>query len=111
MLSPGIVVTDSKNLYDRMDKDTPTIKGEEKRATMEALALKDSATDSGTMIRWVHSDAQLVNSLTKPTEKGQIHLYFQMGQKWRIVYDEKMKSARRRKAVLSVADMNSGPAD
>ena len=111
MLSPGIVVTDSKNLYDRLDKDTPTIKGEEKRATIEALALKDSATDSGTMIRWVHSDAQLGNSLTKPTEKGQIHLYFQMGQKWRIVYDEKMKSARRRKAVLSVADMNSGPAD
>ena len=98
-LSPGIVVTDSKNLYDRLDKDTPTIKGEEKRATIEALALKDSSEESGTELRWVHSDAQLGNSLTKPTEKGQLQLFFKLGQRWRIVYDENMRSAGRRKAV------------
>ena len=98
-LSPGIVVTDSKNLYDRLDKDTPTIKGEEKRATIEALALKDSSEESGTELRWVHSDAQLGNSLTKPTEKGQLQLFFKLGQRWRIVYDENMRSARKRKAV------------
>eukprot|EP00435_Cladocopium_sp_Y103_P060542 s1303_g22.t1 len=96
--SPGIVVTDSKKLYDRLDRDTPTVKGEEKRATIEALALKDSCNDTGTMLRWVHSDAQLGNSFTKPTEKSQINLFLQLGQSWKIVYDEKMQSARKRKS-------------
>ena len=97
-LTPGITITDSKNLYDKINTDSPTVKGEEKRSTIEALALKDSSTESGTMLRWVHSDAQLANSLTKPSEKQQLLLFFQLNQSWRIIYDEQMKSARRRKA-------------
>jgi hypothetical protein len=97
-LTPGITITDSKNLSDKINTDSPTVKGEEKRSTIEALALKDSSTESGTMLRWVHSDAQLANSLTKPLEKQQLLLFFQLNQSWRIIYDEQMKSARRRKA-------------
>lgn len=93
-----MVVTDSKNLYDRLDRDSPTVKGEEKRPTIESLSLKDSTWETQMTLWWIHSDAQLANSLTKSTEKQQINLYYQLGQKWHIICDEQMKSARRRKA-------------
>ena len=97
-LTTGIVVTDSKNLYDKLNKDTPVIKGAERRADIEALSLKESSQRSGMMLRWVHSDAQLGNSLTKPSEKHQAILFQRLDQHWRITYDENMTSARRRKA-------------
>lgn len=96
-LSPGIHLTDSKNFYDKLNKDTPVIKGAERRADIEALTVKDSMQDTGLMLRWVHSDAQLANSMTKPSEKQQIQMFKQMGQKWRIIYDPNMVSARRRR--------------
>lgn len=108
-LTTGTVVTDSKNLYDKLNKDTPVIKGAERRADIEALSLKESIQRNGMMLRWVHSDAQLGNSLTKPTEKHQAILFKQLGQKWKITYDETMTSARRRKAqgVEPMSNMNN----
>ena len=108
-LTTGIVVTDSKNLYDKLNKDTPVIKGAERRADIEALSLKESSQRNGMMLRWVHSDAQLGNSLTKPTEKHQAILFKQLGPKWKITYDETMTSARRRKAqgVEPMSNMNN----
>ena len=39
----------------------------------------------------------LANSLTKGHEKWQLELYFRNGCRWRVVYDEKFESAKRRK--------------
>ena len=96
-LSPGILVSDSKNFYDKLSKDTPIIKGAERRADIEALTVKSSMDDTGLMLRWVHSDAQLANSNTKPSEKHQIILFQKLQHKWKIIYDANMVSARRRK--------------
>lgn len=98
-LSPGILVSDSKNFYDKLSKDTPIIKGAERRADIEALTVKSSMDDTGLMLRWVHSDAQLANSNTKPSEKHQIILFQKLQYKWKIIYDANMVSARRRKTV------------
>eukprot|EP00435_Cladocopium_sp_Y103_P024799 s621_g6.t1 len=95
--TPGILVTDSRNFFDKLWKDTPIIKGAERRADIEALTVKDSMSTTGLMLRWVHSDAQLANSNTKPSEKHQIHLFQKLRSHWRIVYDPDMMSARRRK--------------
>ena len=94
----GTLVTDSKNLFDKLEKEILVIKGAEKRSDLEAIALKESQTNTGLQIRWVHSDAMLANSLTKATEKWQILLFIRMQQQWRIVHDSSMASARRRKA-------------
>ena len=94
----GTIVTDSKNLWDKLSKEILVIKGAEKRSDLEAIALKESQINSRLQLRWVHSDAMLANSLTKPTEKWQIQLFLKMKQHWRIVHDSSMTSARRRKA-------------
>ena len=97
-LTSGVLVTDSKNLFDKLSKETLVIKGAEKRSDLEAIALKESQENTNLQIRWVHSDAMLANSWTKPNEKWQVQLYFRLDQHWRIVHDEGMTSARRRKA-------------
>ena len=106
--SPGILITDSRNFFDKLWKDTPIIKGAERRADIEALTVKDSMPDTGLMLRWVHSDAQLANSHTKPSEKHQVHLFQKLHSHWRIIHDPDMMSARRRKAA-GLAPMTQSP--
>ncbi|CAE7708489.1 RE1, partial [Symbiodinium pilosum] len=52
------------------------------------------------VIRWVHSEAQLANSLTKANGMREYELYSKMGHRWRLVEDTNMMSARRRKEEL-----------
>jgi hypothetical protein len=94
----GVVVTDSRNVYDKMQKTMITPKGAEKRADIEILCLKEAEQYSGTILRWVHSDAQLANSLTKADQPWQISLFYKMSSRWKIVYDPNMTSAKKRKA-------------
>ncbi len=49
------------------------------------------------MRSWVHSDAELANSLTKDSEQHQLDLLMSNGCKWLIMYDEKFESAKKRK--------------
>lgn len=96
---PGTVITDSRNVFDRLE--TEVIQpgtGAEKRTTLELLALKGSQMRNGTRYRWVHSEAQLANGLTKEREYHQLSLFYQLNQRWRIVADDQRASARRRKA-------------
>ena len=95
--TPGHLVTDAKNLFDKLYAPILTMKGSEKRANIEALGLRESMERMGTTISWVHGDAMVANSLTKPNEKHQMLLYIQMGFRWKIVYDENMQSAKTRK--------------
>ena len=74
-----------------------TIRGAEKKTDIELLGLKESQNRNGTKIRWVHSEAQLSNGLTKAREQKQLDLFYQMGQYWRIVEDSERASARKRK--------------
>ena len=48
-------------------------------------------------MRWVHSEAQLANGLTKAGLSREFDLYYRMKGQWRIVEDANMMSARRRK--------------
>ena len=73
------------------------MKGAEKRTDLELLALKSAQQRNAVEIRWVHSEAQLSNGLTKGNEHKQLQLFYRMGHKWRIVEDEERASARRRK--------------
>ena len=96
---PSLLVTDAKNLYDKVHKPVVMIKGEEKRSTLEAIALKSNLDRGGTDLRWVNGDSMLANSLTKPSEKGQMMLFITMGYRWRITYDELMRSGKNRRKI------------
>ncbi|CAE7255758.1 RE1 [Symbiodinium sp. CCMP2456] len=93
----GCLVTDSRNVYDKLNTEVLTIKGAEKRTDLEMLGLKEAQCNTGLHIRWVHSEAQLTNSLTKAAGGREMELYYQMRHQWRIVEDPQMRSARRRR--------------
>ena len=93
----GCVVTDSRNVYDRLTTEVMVIKGAEKRTSLELLSLKESQANTRVQVRWVHSEAQLANSLTKAGGSREYELYYKMGHQWRLVEDESMMSAKRRK--------------
>ena len=93
---PGCLVTDSRNVYDKLETEVLVIKGAEKRTNIELLSLKEAQQNHGVILRWVHSEAQLANALTKHNSK-EMELFYRMNHSWRIVEDPSMRSARRRK--------------
>ena len=94
---PGCLVTDSRNVYDKLSAEVVVAKGAERRTDIDLMRLKESQQVNRVQVRWVHSEAQLSNSLTKSKEMRQLLMYYQMQQQWRIVDDDTMSSARRRK--------------
>eukprot|EP00439_Symbiodinium_sp_Y106_P032777 s3772_g3.t3 len=93
----GCLVTDSRNVYDKLETEVLVVKGAEKRTSIELLSLKEAQLQTGLLVRWVHSEAQLANSLTKHGGQREYDLYFKMRHRWRLVEDASMMSAKRRK--------------
>ena len=91
------MVTDSRNVYDKLATEVLCMRGAEKRTDLELLSLKEAQVTNHVVIRWVHSEAQLANSLTKSKEMRQLNLFYDMRHSWCIVEDEQMSSARKRK--------------
>ena len=109
---PAVLITDSTNVYDRMQSEVYVPKGPEYRTSLELIGLKEASVRTDMPIRWVHSDAQLANSLTKDSEQQQLQRYYHLGQAWKIVDDPLMRSARNRKKLgldaLDLTDNASG---
>lgn len=94
--TPGYLITDSRNLFDRIIRATPVIKGAEKRSSIESLSLRENLERGHGELLWVNGQAMLANSLTKTQEKSQLMLYVHMGFRRKIVYDEEMMSGKKR---------------
>ena len=94
---PGVLITDSTNVHDRMQSLVYVPKGPENRVALEMLGLKEALVNTKLPIRWVNSDAQLANSLTKDHEQHQIQRFYHLNQMWKIVEDPRMLSAKNRK--------------
>ena len=94
---PACLITDSRNVFDKMATEVLSIKGAEKRTHIEMISLKESQHTTGIEIRWVHSEAQLANALTKVGNAKEMELFYRMHHQWRIVDDPQMRSARRRR--------------
>ena len=92
----GVMITDSRNAYDHLDKPYITPKGKERRVDLEMLTVKESQNRTGLKVRWVSSQAMLANTLTKKDEDIQMSKFIQLGQHWRIVHDVNMFSGKRR---------------
>ncbi|OLP95369.1 hypothetical protein AK812_SmicGene22510 [Symbiodinium microadriaticum] len=96
----GCLVTDSRNVFDKLQTEVLSFRGAEKRTNVELLALKESQLSTQLLIRWVHSEAQLANALTKESSLAkELELFYRMDFRWKIVEDEEMKSARKRRSV------------
>ena len=78
----------------------------DRRSAIEALALKQALSCGNATLRWVHSQAQLGDALTKSSAGlvGHMLRFFSTGQ-WHLVDDPMFTSARKRAAAgLDVLD-------
>ena len=62
---PGCLITDSRNVFDKVQTEVLTVKGAERKSNIELLCVKEAQLATQLVVRWVHSEAQLANSLTK----------------------------------------------
>ena len=70
---PGVIITDAKNVYDRLRNTVFVVKGAEKRIAVEMMSLKEAQAANDVQFRWVNSVAQLANSLTQSDEQHQLN--------------------------------------
>ena len=93
----GCVITDSRNVYDKLETEVLSIKGAERRSNLELISLKEAQQRNAVCIRWVHSEAQLANPLTKNGGAKELELFYKMQHQWRVVEDPERRSARKRR--------------
>lgn len=76
-VTPSLAIVDCKSLYDAITKNT-TPQCREHRTLLEALVIKDRAAQ-GVNMYWVHSAAQLADSLTKHMDNTSLRWFLQNG--------------------------------
>ncbi|OLP95213.1 Retrovirus-related Pol polyprotein from transposon TNT 1-94 [Symbiodinium microadriaticum] len=84
-------VSIKRNVFDKLETEVLSIKGAEKRTNIEMISLKESQQSTKVEIRWVHSEAQLANALTKVGNAKELELFYRMHHRWRIVEDPQMR--------------------
>ena len=93
----GVLVTDAKSLFDIIQKGSHTTSGfglKEKYSVLEVMSLFQRLEMCATETRWVHSGAQLADSLTKPVTNGTLVRVLLNGT-WTLVDDPKFTSEKR----------------
>ena len=96
----GVMVTDAKSLFDvirKGDLNTSGLGMKDKYSTLEALSLLERLARGCTITRWVNSDAQLADALTKCKADSSLHKMLAEGI-WKLVYDENFVSAKKSRA-------------
>ena len=86
-----------------MGKIVAFLNSKEQMTGVELAKLQESCARTVLKIRWVNGDAQLATSLTKSHEQGQLNLFYKLGGRWRLVYDETCTSARKRRQAGTTA--------
>ena len=92
------VITDCKSLYDALERsESLTLGLTEKRTSIEVQAIKQHVLATNIATKWVNSDRQLADVLTKPQVPIINCLTLQRTGRWKIVFDETFTSAKKRR--------------
>ena len=94
--SPGILVTDAKSLYDIVKKGPQTTSGlglKEKYSVLDMLSVFQRLSKCQTVTRWVHSESQLADAMTKPLANSSLTRALISGT-WTLVHDENFTSSK-----------------
>ena len=96
LLPEAIAITDCKSLYDALEKNESLGLGlSEKRTSIEVMATKQQMRATGLKTKWVNSDRQLADVLTKAIAPPASILRLQTFGRWKIVWDENFTSAKK----------------
>ena len=79
-LFPSVLILDSKNLFDAMSRiETSGLQLEEKRTAIEVLSIRERTKDTGIIVRWVDSDQEFADGLSKPFHYDHLQSIFRLG--------------------------------
>ena len=88
-------ITDCKSLYGALEKNESLGLGlSEKRTSIEVTATRQQMRATGIKTRWVNSDRQLADVLTKPTAPAAAIQRLCTTGRWKIVWDAEFTSAK-----------------
>ena len=96
---PANLVVDCRGVYDALARSSSSCPGlKDKKSCLEALALKQSLVECGTMIRWCYSAAQLGDVVTKDSDSARApwELFVRRGFRWKLIHVPKFESSRNR---------------
>ena len=97
--SPGVLVTDARSLFNVIQKGPASTSGfglKEKYSALDMMSVFQRLAKCGTMTKWVHSDAQLADGLTKAVSNPALMRVLMDGV-WTLIDDPTFTSAKRLK--------------
>ena len=102
--------TDCKGLYDSVCRVLSSGLGvADRRSAIEALGLRQALANSKTEMRWVHSEAMPADGLAKDSNRAHnVLLDFLTRGYWRLVRDDAITAAKKRKAAGRVDILDDG---
>ena len=87
---PATLVVDCRGVHDALSRFSSSCLGlKDKKSGLEALALKQSLVDCGTITRWCRSAAQLGDVVTEDsdTSRAPWDLFVRRGFRWKLRHD------------------------
>jgi len=96
----GVLIVDAKSVYDILKKRTlnsAALGLRDKHVSLEILCLLEAVERLKTETRWVHSEAQLADGLTKVLPPGILHKVLAEGF-WSLVHDPNFTSSKKLRA-------------
>ncbi len=73
------------------------LENSDKRMAIEMISVQQSLRAEEVHLRWIHGEANLADSLTKETADEPLRSFLAPPQRWRLVYDAHMRSAKARR--------------
>lgn len=95
----GTLVTDARSLFDvvmKGDQNTSGFGLRERYSALELMSVMQRLKMCSTSTRWVHSEAQLADALTKPLVTASLHQVL-VKHTWTLVEDPNFVSSKNRK--------------
>ena len=104
---PGVMVTDSRSLYDVVNRGAQNSSGlglKEKYSVLDMLSVMQRLRNGATITRWVHSEAQIADAMTKHCINSALVRVLIHGM-WTLVHDETFTSSKnlRKQAKMEVS--------
>ena len=95
----GVLCTDSRGGYDAVEiNESPLLGLSNMRAALQAFQLRDNLQRTGSLLRWVASDYDLADALTKKRADCRLGLLKYLRTRlWSIRYDPSFTSAKKAK--------------
>ena len=86
---------DSKNAYDALKRsESSGLQKDEKRTSAELFGIKERVTDGFVDTRWIESDQEIADGLSKPFAYEQFFKVLRLGR-WSICFSPEVVSAKR----------------